>query len=100
MVARLYTVNAGADLAHYAGSLMSQDRRENPFAVKTSECVSIGVANPGCHDLDENFSRTRAFEIDFDDFKRPISRKCYGSTRFHDASPGVMHPFTTPPNTG
>src|SRR5260221_332604 len=35
---------------------MAEDRGEEPFAVETVERVGIGVADAGCHDLDQGFA--------------------------------------------
>ena len=57
---------------------MPEDRREDSFAVQTVERVGVGMANSGRLDLDKDFARVGAIQVEFDDFKRllGLERDC------------------------
>jgi hypothetical protein len=83
VVARLDRCHAGADFADDAGALVAENRRKNPFAVETIECVGIGVADPGRLDLDQNFAGFRRFQVELDDFKRLLRLESDCGARLH-----------------
>ena len=56
MVARLDAGHADANFTHNPCAFMPQNAWENTLAVKTIQRICIGMANPRCHDLDQNFA--------------------------------------------
>ncbi len=48
---------------------MAQDRGENPLAIEAIKRVGVGVADPGRLDLDKDFARFRAIQVELDDFQ-------------------------------
>src|SRR4051812_24711143 len=56
--------HAGTDLAHDAGTLVAEDRREEPFRVGARQRVVVGVADAGRLHLDQHFAGARALEVD------------------------------------
>ena len=69
MIADGEVCDAGADLAHNACALMTENGRERAFRVCAGEGELIGVADACGHDLDEDFARFRTIEVNFDDFQ-------------------------------
>ena len=64
MVAGFQRGHAGADLAHDAGALVTENRREQAFRVGARQRVGVGVADAGGHDLDQHLAAFRAFDLD------------------------------------
>ena len=62
MVADLQRRHARADLAHDAGALMAEDRRELAFGIQPRQRIGVGVADAGRHHLDQHLARLRAIQ--------------------------------------
>ena len=83
MIARLHAGHAGADFAHDARALMAQHAREDALGVQPVQRVGIGMADAGGHDLDQNFARLGALQVQFDDFQRFLGFKGDSGACFH-----------------
>src|SRR5258708_14293990 len=70
MIARLHRSDACAHLANNPGTLMTEDRRKDSFAVEAVKCVGVGVTNAGRLYFDKDFASFRAIQIKLNDFKR------------------------------
>jgi hypothetical protein len=55
--------HAGADINHDARAFMAQDGREHTFRVRARQGVVVGVADAGGLDLDQDFARARALQV-------------------------------------
>ena len=100
MIAHRNAGHPGANLAHHPRALMPQNRRKQPLAVEPVQGVSIGMANPGRHDLDQHLPGARPVEIDFDNLQRAFGLECNGGTGLHRVTllaPRALHGgFATP----
>ncbi len=83
MVARHQAGDASPHFADDARALMAQDRREDALAVEPVQRIGIGMADAGRHDLDQDFARLGAFQIDFDDFEGLLRFEGDGGAGFH-----------------
>src|SRR5437016_935635 len=66
---------------------MTEDGREDAFAVEAVEGVGVGMANAGCLDLDQNFARLWSFQVELDDLQRFLCFKGDCSTCLHSSVP-------------
>ena len=87
VIALLHRRDAGPDIDHDAGALMTQDRREQPFRVGAGERELVGVADAGGLDLDQHLAGLRPFEIDVHDLERLGLLQCDSGTGFHGGFP-------------
>src|SRR5260370_23890538 len=87
MIAGFYRDDPGAHFTNDSGALVAEDRGKNALAVKAVKGVGVGVANAGCLDLDEDFSRLRTIQIKFDDLKRFLCCECNSGAGFHGSTP-------------
>ena len=62
---------------------MAEHRGKNTLAVKTIERVSVGVADSGGLDLDQDFAGLGTIEVDLDDFQRLLGLEGDGGTCLH-----------------
>ena len=62
MIARLHRNHACSDLANNPGTLMTEDRRKDSFAVEAVKCVGVGVTDAGRFYFDKDFTGLRAFQ--------------------------------------
>ena len=83
VIAWLDRGDAGSHLAHDASAFMAQDRRENSFAVESIQRIGVSVTDSRRLDLDQDLTRFRAFQIEFDDFERLLGFKSNRGARFH-----------------
>ncbi|AHK34595.1 hypothetical protein Pd630_LPD07410 [Rhodococcus opacus PD630] len=63
MVARLEADDTRADLADYAGALVTADNRESPLALPLRD-RKVGMTDARCTDLHEYFPLIRPVEVD------------------------------------
>src|SRR5258705_13617854 len=70
MIARLHRSDACSHLANNPGTLMTEDRRKDSFAVEAVKCIGVGVTNAGRLYFDKDFAGFRAIQIKLNDFKR------------------------------
>src|SRR5712691_4120266 len=70
MIARLHRSDACSHLANNPGTLMTEDRRKDSFAVEAVKCVGVGVTNAGRLYFDKDFAGFRAIQVKLNDFKR------------------------------
>jgi hypothetical protein len=64
---------------------VAEDRREDPFRIRTRQGELVGVAHAGRLDLDQHFAGLRPLELDGGDFKRLSGLEGYGGTNVHDS---------------
>ena len=83
MIAGFHAGHARADLAHHTRTFVTEDRREDAFAVEAVERVGVGVTDAGRHDLDQHFARLGSVEIDFDDLERLLGPESDGGAGLH-----------------
>ncbi len=83
MIAGLERGHARADLAHDAGALMAEDRREQPFGIGARERVGVGVADARRLDLDQDLAGPRAVELDGLDRQRLAGLEGDGGAGLH-----------------
>ena len=86
MVADLERGHAGADLAHDAGALMAEDRRELSFRIEARQRVGIGVADARRHHLDQNLAGLGPADLDGLDGQRLARLPGDGGTCLHGSS--------------
>jgi len=70
VVALLHRGDAGTDIDHDSGALVTEDRREETFRIGAGQREFVGVANPGRLDLEEHLERLRALELHRHDLER------------------------------
>ena len=87
MVAGLQRGHAGADLAHDAGALVAEDRREQALGIGARQRVGVGVADAGGLDLDQHLAGLRPLDVDGLDGQGRSGLPGHGGTGFHDVSP-------------
>ena len=75
VVAGLDRGDACSHLADDAGTLVAEDRGEDPLAVQAVERIGVGVTNPRRLDFDKDFTGLGPFQIEFDDLKRLLCLK-------------------------
>jgi hypothetical protein len=63
MVARLHRAHPRPDLAHDAGALVAEDRREQALGVVAGAGELVRVADAGRHDLDQHLALARSIEL-------------------------------------
>lgn len=90
MVADLQVLHARASFDHHTRPLMAQNRRECAFGVRTRKCELIGMANPGCLDLDQHLPAFRSIQIDLDDLKGFSAFKGNCRTCLHRSIPSFL----------
>src|SRR5258705_10451429 len=83
MIARLHRSDARSHLANNPGTLMTEDRRKDSFAVEAVKCVGVGVTDAGRFYFDKDFTGLRAFQVKLDNFKRLFCFERDSSTGFH-----------------
>jgi hypothetical protein len=83
MVTLFQAGHAWSDVDHDACALVAQDGRKQAFGVRTREREFVGMADTGRLDLDQDFARLRAFQVDVMDLERLSSGDCDRSTDFH-----------------
>ena len=86
MIAGFERRHARPDLAHDAGALMAEDRREHALGIGTRERVGVGVADAGRHDLDQHLACFRPFDRDRLDRERLARFPRHRCLRLHSAS--------------
>ncbi|AHK34596.1 hypothetical protein Pd630_LPD07411 [Rhodococcus opacus PD630] len=74
MVARLEADDTRADLADYAGALVTADNRESPLALPLRD-RKVGMTDARCTDLHEYFPLIRPVEVDVLDVERLARRE-------------------------
>ena len=87
VVALLHRGDAGSDIDNDARALMAEDRREQALGVRAREGELVGVADAGGLDLDQDFARLRAFEVDLHDFQRLSGFEGDGGAGLHGVNP-------------
>ena len=87
VIARLHAGDPLPDLAHHAGAFMAKDRRKQPFAIETVQCVGVGVADARGHDLHQHLARLGSIEVELDDLERLLGRECHCGAGLHSISP-------------
>jgi len=92
MIAGFDAGYARADLPNHARTFVAEDRWEQAFAIEAVERVSIGMADTGRHDLNEDFAVLGSFKIHFDDLERLLGRERDGGAGLHESSPAVSAP--------
>ena len=83
VIAGFDALNAGADLDNNARAFMAENAGKHAFAIQAVQRVSVGVADAGGFDLDQNFTELRAFKIKLDNFEWLLGFKCDGGASFH-----------------
>ena len=83
MVAHLHRGHPRAHLADNAGTLVTEDRGENAFAVEAVQRVGVGVANPRRLDLHQHLAGLRTLQIKLHNLKRLLRLKRDGGACLH-----------------
>ena len=65
-----------ADLAHYAGTLVSEYGWEGTFRIVSRKGEGVRMTNARCLDFDEYFACPWALEVDFDYFQSLTCGEC------------------------
>ena len=87
MVIDLDRCHSRANGTDDARALVAQNGWKDAFAVEPVQRIGVGVANACRHDLDQDFTLFRAFQIKLDNLKRFLRLKGDGGTGFHGGSP-------------
>src|ERR1700722_4899331 len=83
VVAWFHRSHAGADFTYDASALVAEDGWKQAFAVEAIERVGIRVANAGGLDLDQDLTRLRPFQIEFDNFQWLLGFESDGGACLH-----------------
>ena len=83
MIAFLHARHARPDIDDDAGTLVSQDGREQSFGVRPREREFIGVANARRLHFDEDLAGLGAFEVDVRDHERLGLFQCDSGAGLH-----------------
>ncbi len=86
MIAGHDRCHACPDFTHDPRALMTEDRGEQPFAIKAVQRVGIGMADARRHNLDEHLAGLWPFKIEFDDFERLLDFEGNGGAGPHELS--------------
>ena len=81
--------HAAPDIDDDAGTLMAEDRREEPLRIAAGQCELIGMADPGRLDLDQHLSVFGAVELNLLDLERLTGLESDSSACLHDLLPGL-----------
>jgi hypothetical protein len=73
VVARFDRGHPRPDLADDPRPLVAEDAREDALGIEPVQCVGVGVADAGRHDLDQHLAVLRPFEIELDDLERLVA---------------------------
>jgi hypothetical protein len=87
VVAFLQRFHARAYVDNDACAFMTENRGERAFRIIAAQRESVGVADAGGFEFDENFTRLWAFEVDFGDFERFAGGNGHGCASFHGGVP-------------
>jgi len=78
MIPLLHARHARADVDDHDRALMPEDRREKPLGIGAGQGEFVGVADARRLDLDQDFARPRALQIDFRHHERLARLQCHG----------------------
>jgi hypothetical protein len=83
VVALLHAGHARPRVHHDAGTLVPEDRREQPLRVGARQCEFIGVADAGGLDFHQHLAGLRTLQLHVHDRERLGLFKGDGSAGFH-----------------
>jgi hypothetical protein len=98
MVARLHRAHPRPDLAHDAGALVAEDRREQALGIGAGQLELVGVADAGRHDLDQHLALARPFERHRHHLRRLSRRHRNRRPHVHRVAPLSLDPGVAEPS--